>query len=418
VGMKKAPSLVLWLGSESGGPGSVGSVTPSEQELLMEQGDDHNASASRVASPTQASSPKRGSNGGGGGPTLRQKAMGAVLLTVLTSSGGILMQLSKEGGKYQYNTATVPFLAEVLKLIISCAMLYMSRWWSREKPKMTMEWRTSIKYTVPSILYLLCNNLALEALRYLKPSTYQILGNLRIVTTGLLTVLLLRRPLARIQWVALVLMTVGAATSQLGEDASTGDDHTEAAHPLWGIALTLTLCGIASTAGVYTELVMKQIDDSIHWQNAQLYAYGVAFNCLRLTLDDLFMGFNNGFWMLTLLNGYSFGTWLVVLNLAFSGLMVSFVMKYVDVIAKNFATASAMFLTPFMAYPLFGHEPTFALLLGGIIASLSLLVYYAKRDDLFNLPLPAAAVEFSTCKQSPGSPKAMFHQTLKRTTSR
>jgi hypothetical protein len=36
---------------------------------------------------------------------------------------------------------------------------------------------------------------------------------------------------------------------------------------------------------------MKQIDDSIHWQNAQLYAYGVAFNCLRLTLDDLFMGF-------------------------------------------------------------------------------------------------------------------------------
>jgi len=182
--------------------------------------------------------------------------------------------------------------------------------------------------------------------------------------------------------------------------------------------------------------------------------------------------------------------------------MVSFVMKYVDVIAKNFATASAMFLTPFMAYPLFGHEPTFALLLGGIIASLSyapnqrpapcprscalrrercrtrapsarvwipqrwgestrtavgcrsthlgrkgitkkgttvapsfltrtlyrcvwatlssrsLLVYYAKRDDLFNLPLPAAAVEFSTCKQSPGSPKAMFHQTLKRTTSR
>jgi UDP-sugar transporter A1/2/3 len=81
---------------------------------------------------------------------------------------------------------------------------------------MTMEWRTSIKYTVPSILYLLCNNLALEALRYLKPATYQILGNLRIVTTGLLTVLLLRRPLARIQWVALVLMTVGAATSQLG----------------------------------------------------------------------------------------------------------------------------------------------------------------------------------------------------------
>jgi hypothetical protein len=67
---------------------------------------------------------------------------------------------------------------------------------------------------------------------------------------------------------------------------------------------------------VYTEKVMKGIDDSIHWQNAQLYAYGVAFNCLRLTLDDLFASFNNGFWVLTLVNGYSVGTWLVVFNLA------------------------------------------------------------------------------------------------------
>jgi hypothetical protein len=45
-------------------------------------------------SEQRVSSPKRGAVNGG--PTMRQKAMGAVLLTVLTSSGGILMQLSKE----------------------------------------------------------------------------------------------------------------------------------------------------------------------------------------------------------------------------------------------------------------------------------------------------------------------------------
>jgi hypothetical protein len=51
-------------------------------------------------------------------------------------------------------------------------------------------------------------------------------------------------------------------------------------------------------------------------------------------------------------------------------------------------------------------------------SSRRLLLYYAKREDLFNLPLPAGPVEFSTCKQSPVSPKAMFHHTLKLTTSR
>ena len=48
------------------------------------------------------------------------------------------------------------------------------RYWGREPLKMTKNFSTMIKYTVPSILYMFCNNLSLEALRYLKPSTYQV----------------------------------------------------------------------------------------------------------------------------------------------------------------------------------------------------------------------------------------------------
>jgi len=84
-------------------------------------------------------------------------------------------------------------------------------------------------------------------------------------------------------------------------------------------------------------------------------------------------------------------------------------MKYVDVIAKNFATASAMFLTPLAALPLFGHSPTLALLLGAIIAALSLFLYYAKKDDLFNLPETDSGPAFPTVnvKDDPKSPKPM-----------
>lgn len=52
-------------------------------------------------------------------------------------------------------------------------------------------------------------------LKYVDPATYQILGNLKIVTTGVLFRLLLQRRLSLLQWIALVLLMVGATTSQV-----------------------------------------------------------------------------------------------------------------------------------------------------------------------------------------------------------
>lgn len=53
-------------------------------------------------------------------------------------------------------------------------------------PKMTMEWRTIRLYPIPSIIYLIHNNVQFATLTYVDTSTYQIMGNLKIVTTGIL----------------------------------------------------------------------------------------------------------------------------------------------------------------------------------------------------------------------------------------
>jgi hypothetical protein len=52
-----------------------------------------------------------------------KKLMVAVTLTVFTCSQGLLMEGSKVGGKYPYNSATVPLLAETLKLLMSLVLL-------------------------------------------------------------------------------------------------------------------------------------------------------------------------------------------------------------------------------------------------------------------------------------------------------
>ncbi len=51
-------------------------------------------------------------------------------------------------------------------------------------------------------------------LRHVDAATYQILGNLKIVTTGLLLWACLRRPLSLLQALALLLLMIGATISQ------------------------------------------------------------------------------------------------------------------------------------------------------------------------------------------------------------
>ena len=56
--------------------------------------------------------------------SVTQKLVVAGMLTCFTSSQGLLMTASKVGGKYPYNVATIPLLAEFCKLLVSLAFLY------------------------------------------------------------------------------------------------------------------------------------------------------------------------------------------------------------------------------------------------------------------------------------------------------
>nr|GMD61910.1 CMP-sialic acid transporter 1 [Ipomoea batatas] len=309
----------------------------------------------------------------------------ASLLTVLTSSQGILTTLSQSNGGYRYDYATVPFLAEVFKLLVSSILL------SREMkksppPKMTTEWKSIRLFPIPSIIYLIHNNIQFATLTYLDTSTYQIMGNLKIVTTGILFRLFLKRKLSNLQWMAIVLLAVGTTTSQVkgcGE-ASCNSMFTS---PIQGYMLGVLSACLSALAGVYTEFLMKKNNDSLYWQNVQLYTFGSIFNMGRLLLDDFKSGFEKGAWWQRVFNGYSITTWLVVLNLGTTGLLVSWLMKFADNIVKVYSTSMAMLLTMLLSVALFDFKPTVQLFLGIVICMMSLHMYFAPPNTLVDLPL-------------------------------
>ncbi|URE36214.1 hypothetical protein MUK42_34436 [Musa troglodytarum] len=257
----------------------------------------------------------------------------AALLTLLTSSQGILTTLSQSHGKYKYDYATVPFLAEVFKLMVSGFFLWKECQASSSAPRMTTDWKSVRLFPIPSIIYLVHNNVQFATLTYVDPSTYQIMGNLKIVTTGILFRFFLRRKLSTLQWMAIVLLTVGTTTSQVKGCGEASCDSLFSA-PIQGYMFGLLSACLSALAGVYTEYLMKKNNDTLYWQNVQLYTFGAIFNMARLMMDDFRVGLENGPWWQRLLNGYTVTTWLVVLNLGSSGLLVSWLMKYADNIVK------------------------------------------------------------------------------------
>ena len=169
-------------------------------------------------------------------------------------------------------------------------------------------------------------------LYYLDAATFQILGNLKILATGLAGRWLMGRQMSVGKWCALVLLSLGAGTTQLGRASDAGGGAA------FGYASALACVTLSATVGVFTEKFMKGNSQSIHWQNLQLYLFGIlanlgALHWSRGTLSDPAEATSSPF------RGFNIGAVLCVLALSLSGLSVSFLLRFADSIVKTYATA-------------------------------------------------------------------------------
>lgn len=153
------------------------------------------------------------------------------------------------------------FYSLKLQLVVSSILLW-RECQASPSTQMTTDWKTVRLYPIPSVIYLIHNNVQFATLVYVDTSTYQIMGNLKIVTTGILfryllywflqgqkflgrfhfvtasslcipfdfnlhccfqligsalyfLRLFLKRKLSNLQWMAIVLLAVGTTTSQV-----------------------------------------------------------------------------------------------------------------------------------------------------------------------------------------------------------
>lgn len=254
-------------------------------------------------------------------------------LITFSISSTLFTEASKNiDGSYPYNTTMIPCAVEGLKLLTSGVILLAMKVLRTEPLVLNFSLSSFLLYSLPAFCYFVSNNCMFYIIKDLGPTTFQIMNNLKVFTTGILMQIFLKRYLSSVRWKALCILVIGSMVSQIGgRDASLTPKFTSYVY-------VLVNSFTASAGGVISEKLLKGSgrSDSIHWQNAQLYFFGLVFGLLSSakhinTNGALFHGFN--IWAVA-----------TVASLSICGLLVSFILKYLDNFAKCFIQSVCMLL--------------------------------------------------------------------------
>lgn len=180
------------------------------------------------------------------------------------------------------------------------------------------------------------------SLTHLDAATYQVSYQLKILTTALFSVIILKKHLSMIQWLSLVILMVGVIFVQPQEGSkNTGSG----GNYLYGMICVLTASLTSGFAGVYFEKLLKGAKSSIWIRNIQLSVFSLFFLILSIWSSERDIIAEKGFLM-----GYTVWTWAIIFIQAFGGLIVAIVIKYADNILKGFATSVSIVLATFYIF--------------------------------------------------------------------
>ncbi|CAC9472541.1 putative nucleotide sugar transporter [Leishmania infantum JPCM5] len=322
-------------------------------------------------------------------PFLQSAALAATYM--LTSMFFVLTIRYTENHHQYCNDALIIFAIELAKLAVSVALKYredaeflpVTLLFTAQRREI---WRGGLSYAVASLLYTVYNNVAFANLKLFHAGTYQVFMQTRILFTGIFFSLLPHHALTVRKWVALVLLMIGVASKYYSPSTLQLGSH---------VLFILLQALLSSMAGVYNEYALKKERHlSIHQQNFFMYLYAIIFNAVFGLLAD--PSIITGVFAATTTTATSTAAVaelngnaalppqrsvapLVVLLILFgsaTGISAAFMLKFVNVIAKAFASALEVPLTAAVAAALLGEPFTGHDAIAACIVMTSIYMYY------------------------------------------
>ncbi|ORY01481.1 nucleotide-sugar transporter [Basidiobolus meristosporus CBS 931.73] len=312
--------------------------------------------------------------------TLQFKRYASLCFLTLQSSCLVLLlrysRMERQQGVPLYIASTAVVFAETLKTMVCLACIYRDcRKWTTFTKVLSSEvfdnWVEVKRMMIPSGLYAVQNNLLFIALSNLEAVTFQISYQLKILSTALFSVSLLGTRLSRNRWFSLVLLMIGVILVQLPTTSSAPSAESSGLErPFIGLVAVSLACLSSGFAGCYFEKMIRSGTTSMWIRNLQLGIPALLFSLIAMVLSDGKAIMRGG-----LFQGYDTLTWMVILNQALSGLLVSMVVKHAGNILKSFANSLSIIISSLISFYLFGFQPSPLFTIGSFLVIGATLLY-------------------------------------------
>jgi solute carrier family 35 (UDP-sugar transporter), member A1/2/3 len=200
---------------------------------------------------------------------------------------------------------------------------------------------------------------------------------MKILTTALFSVLLLRKRLSSTKWLSLFLLAVGVAIVQLQSGGSTRISTHSSMEPLKGLGAVTAACFTSGLAGVYFERVLKNSPGDLWVRNVQLSLFSLLPALGPLAAAGELRG---GMAATHLFSHFTPAAWATIAVQVLGGLITALVIKYSDNICKGFATSLSIVLSALASVALFDFHMSVTFVAGASIV-LAATMLYAQPDS-------------------------------------
>jgi UDP-sugar transporter A1/2/3 len=301
----------------------------------------------------------------------------------------VFMRISRSSGAREMYAASTAVLC--MELIKFATCLCVIAWESKGVHGLLTSLNTEVinkpmelvKLGVPSGLYVIQNNLLYYALSHLDTPTYMIGYQLKILTTALFATVMLGKKLSRLQWLSLVLLTIGVSLAQLHAHhtentashakADAISDHPESPQKestIAGFVAVLLAACTSGFSGIYFEKILKGSKTSLWIRNVQMGLSSIFIALFATFSQDGDQIREKGFFY-----GYNALVCVVVFLQACGGLVVAVVVKYADNILKGFAASFSIITACIISYFFLDFQPTMLFVCGAVLVLGSSYIY-------------------------------------------
>ncbi|KAL1522077.1 hypothetical protein AB1Y20_021720 [Prymnesium parvum] len=358
----------------------VGKASPrhAEERGLIDEDEEDGSRAIASGDGEKDSLVSRTDSSSEPGPTSRFSLRLLILVSVtLQNTMYALVRRYSRGTLHEkYSTSSVLLAMELAKLTLSAERVVHCGLPSdvpegSALSKYLFLLKTSMKMSVPAVIYLVMNMLGFLSLAYVDAATFSIVAQLKVFSTAMFSVLVLGRELGWRKWRALTTLTLGVILIS-HEAMPKSEQQTEAsARALTEYMIGMSACMgdvlLSGFASIYFEKVLKSKTEtySVWDRNFQLAFWSSMMYMPIMFYDNPTQPFAG--WTMVTVSCAAVG--------ALGGVLVALSIKHADSILKTIATTGAIVLTTVLNAAFMNGPRSLPIVTGALVVVVSVFNY-------------------------------------------